>query len=258
MSPKVKSRARGKAAGSVPVRIANSVSSFMRHVQNAARAGGFYAFRGQENSAWGVESAASRRLRKLRDNPPTFEEFARYHRETLIDPAKLRGYHRQGDRMWTDLELLANLQHHRAATGLIDFTRNPLVALWFACHKSPETSGGVFMVNLSDSSQYESVAVDAIEGDVDGLFQRFQVRRLQFWDLEEINPRIAHQAGIFIFGRPSVPPDAIVRKMEIPSGSKRRILADLEKAHNISARHLFGDLHGFARLNRADSSIGKD
>ena len=156
--------------------------------------------------------------------------------------------------MWTDLELLANLQHHRAATGLIDFTRSPLVALWFACHKSPEANGGVFMVNLNDSSYYESVKVNAIEGDVDGFFRRPDAR-LQYWDLEEMTPRIAHQAGIFIFGRPSIPSDAVVQKIEIPHERKPRILAELKAAHNISERHLFGDFHGFAQFNRVDASI---
>lgn len=240
--------------GYARIQTATSVSTFMSRVQRASRSDGFYAFRGQEDSLWNIESAASRRWQKCESAPPTPEQFARYHKDNLISPAKLRGYHRQGGRMWTDLELLANLQHHRAATGLIDFTRNPLIALWFACHKRPETNGGVFMANLHDDSKYKRVATDAIESDVGELFRRADAS-LQYWDLEEMTPRIAHQAGVFVFGRPSVPPDAIVLKVEIPREVKRPILAELETTHNISERHLFGDFHGFAKLNRVDAPI---
>ena len=166
------------------IQTAASLSAFMSCVRRATRESGFYGFRGQENSSWSVESAASRWRNSESNLPPTPEQFARYHQEILIAPAKLRGYHRQGGRMWTDLELLANLQHHRAATGLIDFTRSPLVALWFACHKSPEANGSVFMVNLHDISQYESVEVNAIGRDVNGLFRRPD-SRLQYWDLRK-------------------------------------------------------------------------
>ena len=68
------------------------------------------------------------------------------------------------------MELLAYLQHHGAVTCLLDFTRNALVALWFACEDShrefegydPEiveetkeshkacTDGKVFVVNIAN------------------------------------------------------------------------------------------------------------
>ena len=68
-----------------------------------------------------------------------------------------------------------------------------------------------------------------------------------------MTPRIAHQAGIFIFGRPSIPSAAVVQKIEVPREHKPRILADLKAAHNISERHLFGDFHGFAQFNQVDA-----
>lgn len=38
-----------------------------------------------------------------------------------------------------DLQLLADLQHYEIPTRLIDFTSNPMTALWFACQKAPES-----------------------------------------------------------------------------------------------------------------------
>lgn len=47
-------------------------------------------------------------------------------------------------RKLTDFELLAKLQHHGAATRLIDVSRNMLVALWFTCSSEPEKTGLLF------------------------------------------------------------------------------------------------------------------
>ena len=68
-----------------------------------------------------------------------------------------------GERL-SDLPLLAELQHFRAATCLIDFTRNALVALWFACEKKSttesedeveETDGKVYAVRIDDPARLE-------------------------------------------------------------------------------------------------------
>ena len=40
-----------------------------------------------------------------------------------------------------DWEILARLRHHGAATRLIDFTTDPLVALWFLCEDNSVLAG---------------------------------------------------------------------------------------------------------------------
>ena len=102
------------------------------------------AFRGQEDKRWLLESSAERRLNKGRKGRDRISNnlFIEYHRDNLVQKGKLWNYDKREGKQLADLELLADLQHHGAATCLLDFTRNALVALWFACENAPGESGG--------------------------------------------------------------------------------------------------------------------
>ena len=50
----------------------------------------------------------------------------------------------------SDLQRLSVLQHQGAATGLLDFTEYPLIALWFACEELPDRDGKVFVLDIGD------------------------------------------------------------------------------------------------------------
>ena len=101
------------------------------------------AFRGQEDKRWLLESSAERRLKKGLKGQGRIPDslFIEYHRDNLVQKGKLRNYDKREGKQLAELELLANLQHHGAATCLLDFTRNALVALWFACENSHGESG---------------------------------------------------------------------------------------------------------------------
>ena len=130
------------------------------------------AFRGQEDRDWLLESSAERRLKKGLKGQDRIPDslFIEYHKDNLLQTGKLKNYNKREGKDLNDLELLADLQHHGAATCLLDFTRNALVALWFACEDShrefegydPEIveetkeshkackDGKVFVVNIAD------------------------------------------------------------------------------------------------------------
>ena len=111
-------------------------------------------FRGQENEEWLLESSAERRLKaSLPSQEGITEPFLEYN-ENLLKKCRLKNYDKREQKQLYDLELLADLQHHGAATCLIDFTRNALVALWFACQKSDDADGKVFVVNIADQRTF--------------------------------------------------------------------------------------------------------
>ena len=102
------------------------------------------AFRGQKDRVWLLESSAERRLKKGLKGQDRIHDslFIEYHRDNLLQKGKLKNYDKREGKQLAELELLAELQHHGAATCLLDFTRNALVALWFACENAPGESGG--------------------------------------------------------------------------------------------------------------------
>ena len=134
---------------------------------------GAYAFRGQADAAWKVESSAFRRLEKDGDDTPDKKRIITYLQKDILEPARMNGYGIKDGQKLSDLELLAKLQHHGAATCLIDFTRELLVAMWFACqiHKDEndaETDGKVFIVDINDLKTFLSLEREDLEHE-DGI-----------------------------------------------------------------------------------------
>ena len=56
---------------------------------------------------------------------------------------------------WKDLEVLAYARHHGAPTRLMDWTENPLIALWFSVSEPAldECDGRVFQLNMLNNNQ---------------------------------------------------------------------------------------------------------
>lgn len=74
-----------------------------------------------------IRSSAAVRLKNLEHR--TYNDYINYHKSLILD-AKNRfpnEYHN-----YTDIEILADLQHKGGATCMVDFSNNFLTSLWFA------------------------------------------------------------------------------------------------------------------------------
>ena len=60
---------------------------------------------------------------------------------------------------YSDLEILADIQHNGGATCLVDFSKNLLTALWFACsnEKDDKKDGFLFCYNIIEDIKKHSL-----------------------------------------------------------------------------------------------------
>lgn len=231
-------------------------------------------FRGQENEAWPLDSSAERRLKASLPSQNRIPDqfFIEYH-EDLLKKCKLKNYDQREQKQLDDLELLADLQHHGAATCLTDFTRNALVALWFACEKSDE-DGKVFVVNRADEKIFGEIT-DKEKGKSIRYILELKKRgtdenqaarsptpetlavfpnkpNFWYWTPAHLNERITAQHSLFLFGPPSSG-DLNSEEIVIESASKDQVRRELEELHDIREESLFPDFVGFAYTQRSNT-----
>ena len=250
-----------------------SVVEGLQRLQELTVSEGNYAYRGQENADWRVESGAFRRLKETNssEEDPSEEDFISYHEKELLEPARMDGHGVREGRPLYDLELLAKLQHHGAATCLIDFTRNFLVAMWFACesYKKEEKDGKIFILKTNDEKNFLSLEEKDLEKKVRPIL-KFQTRDETIsskettifsilkpswwhWSPHGLNQRILKQDSLFIFGQPKIE-NLPLEEIVISKEEKDKIRKELERL-GITERTLFKDLPGFAKSHGYNKSL---
>ena len=150
-----------------------------------------------------------------------------------------------------DLDILVRAQHYGLKTRLLDWTRNPLVALWFAC--SDPRKGDAYVYALEAHALMEE---DVYEKDP------FTISKTRVFQPRLNNPRIVVQQGWFTLHRYSrsskrfVPLERnpeikqYLHEFRINKESRTSILDSLVR-HGVSAKTIFPDLYGLCQhLNR--------
>ena len=206
---------------------------------------GEYLFRGVSKATYKIEAAAYRRLPKAERNKPN--QLLAVNQE-MIEKARLLGHDEKDGRELSDLELLAELQHFGAATCLIDFSRNALVALWFACQQSSsgEASGKICAVRSDDPALFKKVNLSLVKKDINHFFKTNEkdAYSLYQWEPKHQNNRIIAQQSIFIFGGAEIKAEA---ECVIVKNNKQVILTSLDKVSGITEASIYPDFDGFAR-----------
>jgi hypothetical protein len=216
-----------------------------------------YMWRGQGNIDWPMHSSAYRRLMKKYSSKVS-EDHMRHYEKDLLNSAAHQGYDHDNGRKLSDLEVLAKLQHHGAATRLVDFSRNILVSLWFACNSEPKKTGLLLGIHTDYLGGYEGELGD---GEYDLVLGDDSIRNFdhpQSWQPPVVTKRIAAQGAQFLYSAVSSDPmgslafdkhnEAFISLALSPKFKKYMLLL-LEGTFDIRHLTLFPDIDGFCFTN---------
>lgn len=224
-----------------------------------------WAFRGQQNAAWQLESSLSRYLRDYAQDRSQWR--SREERAIRIFRRKAHNFLAHPELLKDDLRCLALMQHHGAPTRLLDFTKSPFVAAFFALERA---NGEAAVFALNTSALWNNRAVpqanptltrDMIDPRVHDNFDRYFFSNTHeiLWSGEptEMDDRLVAQSGTFVVPGVIDKPlqtildgyesnEELLHKIVLPA----RIRVDAMKSlyrMNITNASLFPGLDGLAR-----------
>lgn len=222
-----------------------------------------WAFRGQADASWPLLSSLPRRLSQHK--VPADQWHQREERAIRIFRRKAHVYLPDKSALEDDLRCLAMMQHHGAPTRLLDFTKSPFVAAFFALEKA-RGPAGVYALNTpriwAAGPDFDpSLTRDAIDPRISGNFERFfAINKLPvvwFGEPREMDRRLVAQSGLLVVpGVLDKPVDELLDEYAHGETLVERVLIGLEvraeAMHelyrmNITQATLFPDLEGLAR-----------
>ena len=252
--------------------------AFLQKVSEMDSHPGEYVFRGQRDCSWGLKPSLAR-------ISPSFDgakgnEITIYNVFSRRSPELFKWYIvEELTRQNSILQWWAQIRHHGAPTRVLDWTRSPFVAAYFAC-ESGEESGAVWCLNrtkfrnLCNSEKNQKrefyrafVTYLGSNADIEDrntmeliLYGENLPPLVAFADTNLLSDRMERQQGLFSYSNlPHIDHadglgnhPGVLTKLVIPDGNRSGLKLKREFMHqlrlmNINGFSLFPDLDGIGR-----------
>jgi hypothetical protein len=222
-----------------------------------------WAFRGLPDAAWQMRTSLSRYLHSFVPDKASWR--LREERALRIFRRKAHNYLPDAGVLTDDIRCLALMQHHGAPTRMLDFTKSPFVAAFFALYRTTRSSA-VFALDTptlwrAAPSNHPSLRRELIDPRIPGNFARYFTSNDKelMWvgEPEEMDRRLVAQSGTFVVpGVLDKPLEEIIqgyesgntllKKIVLPPSIREEAMLSLYRM-NITHATLFPDLDGLAR-----------
>jgi hypothetical protein len=222
-----------------------------------------WAFRGEVSAQWPLTTSLARRLQLHCPDRSLWP--VREQRALRIFRRKAHIYLDDLSALDDDLRCLALMQHHGAPTRLLDFTKSPYVAAYFALEDA-RSDAAVYALNTpalwSAAPSFDaSLTRDGIDPREQGNYERYFLPNrwpiVWFGEPTYMDRRLIAQSGLFVMpGQLDAPLDQVLDgyrgnapllvKYVLPFAMRAQAMQSLYRM-NVTDASLFPDLDGLAR-----------
>ena len=214
----------------------NSFEEFHSIVQ--AHSATNFLFRGHADSSWNLLPKAGRPDFTACFNPSMTEQ-------TILNAWKRYSQHHLTIKPTDDWDWLTLAQHHGLSTRLLDWTRNPLVALYFAIEDTKNISDACVYIMNFGNTPLNTEGINPFSIDKSGIFFP-----------KGLSARVINQRGVLsISHKPNLPledilPNCTFKKIIIKNKYKNSLRKILE-LYSINEYSIYQDLDSLSKqLNR--------
>jgi hypothetical protein len=201
-------------------------------------------FRGQSDSEWNLLPKAGRKEHKLPGNRD-LGRFKDWEDQAIA----------YNELPKSRLERLAIAQHHGLATRMLDWTKNPLVAAYFAVIDEPKKDGAIYILERLEDFVNIDTPFDTIE-NFEGVICYIP---------RAVSSRVINQKGMFTIHCPADKnieikesmishKESNLSKVIIPSSLKLEVESMLDD-YGVNAFTLFPDLDGLSKYKDRETEV---